>query len=187
MDFSDHDLHRVPQGAWIVNPGGEWFRATTNGAYAEPEVFNWTYINEQREKTNWDAATSSNPYAELTQMRMYTYAMGVPGGEWAADGEFDGFDLNTYFKAKRTEDGYVFERPEYVASFRDLIRGKGALPRKGHRSGRGERCISLRGCQVQGRSAALGLVSPGRRRMRGDGRPPAQRPVLLHPRDLRPR
>lgn len=109
---------------------GTPFKAITNGDYDESEVFNWTYIDEQREKANWDAARGSNPYAELPQMRMYTYAMGAPAGDWAGDGEFDGFDLNTYFKAKKIGGNYVFEKPGYVASFLDLIRGKKALPER---------------------------------------------------------
>lgn len=106
---------------------GTPFKAITNGDYDESEVFNWTYIDEQREKTYWDAADGPNPYAELPQMKMYTYAMGAPAGDWAEDGEFDGFDLNTYFKAKRDGDTCTFEKPDYVVSFLDLIRGKKAL------------------------------------------------------------
>lgn len=109
---------------------GTPFKAITNGDYAESEVFNWTYIDEQREKTTWDDAEGRNPYLELPQMRMYTYAMGAPTEKWIADGEFDGFDLNTYFKAKKTGDGYAFEKPDYVASFLELIRGKKVLSRK---------------------------------------------------------
>lgn len=109
---------------------GTPFKAITNGDYDDSEVFNWTYIDEQREKTNWDVANGSNPYAELPQMRMYTYAMGAPAGEFTDDGEFSGFDLNTYFKARRDGDKYVFEKPDYVASFLDLIRGKKALPER---------------------------------------------------------
>lgn len=135
-ESSDNDADVVPEldyglkTKFHLHLSGTPFKAITNGDYAESEVFNWTYIDEQREKTNWDATTSRNPYAELPQMRMYTYAMGAPGGEWAADGEFDGFDLNTYFKAKKSEAGYVFEKPDHVASFLDLIRGKKALPEK---------------------------------------------------------
>lgn len=103
---------------------GTPFRAITNGEYAEDQVFNWTYIDEQREKTEADKAGGANPYAELPRMEMYTYAMGDAAGEWAEDGEFNGFNLNTYFKAKKVADDFVFEKPDYVASFLDLIRGK---------------------------------------------------------------
>ena len=135
-ESSDSDADVVPEIDYGLKTkchlhlSGTPFKAITNGDYAESEVFNWTYIDEQREKTNWDEAHGRNPYAELPQMRMYTYEMGTPGGALAADGEFDGFDLNTYFKAKKAESGYAFEKPDYVASFLDLIRGKKALPEK---------------------------------------------------------
>lgn len=107
---------------------GTPFKAITNGDYDDSEVFNWTYIDEQRAKRDWDPSAEPNPYAELPQMKMFTYAMGSAAGDWATDGELDGFDLNTYFKAKRDGDDYSFEKPDYVASFLDLIRGKKALP-----------------------------------------------------------
>ena len=107
---------------------GTPFKAITNGDYDNSEIFNWTYIDEQRAKADWDSESGPNPYAELPQMRMYTYAMGPAAGAWAGDGEFDGFDLNTYFKAKRDGDGYVFEKPDNVAEFLKLIRGLKAQP-----------------------------------------------------------
>ena len=135
-ESSDTDADVVPEldyglkTKFHLHLSGTPFKAITNGDYDESEVFNWTYIDEQREKENWVAAKGPNPYAELPQMRMYTYAMGTPAAEWAGDGEFDGFDLNTYFKAKKVEDGHVFVKPDYVASFLDLIRGKKTLPEK---------------------------------------------------------
>jgi hypothetical protein len=109
---------------------GTPFRAITNGEYAEDQVFNWTYIDEQREKQECERAGGANPYADLPRMEMYTYAMSDAAGEWATDGEFAGFDLNTYFKAKKVGDSSVFDHPDYVASFLDLIRGKKQQPGK---------------------------------------------------------
>lgn len=103
---------------------GTPFKAITNGDYSEDQVFNWTYIDEQREKLKAEAKGGQNPYAELPTMAMYTYSMSDLANSWAQDGEFDGFDLNTYFKAKEEGDDYIFENPDYVASFLDLIRGK---------------------------------------------------------------
>jgi hypothetical protein len=103
---------------------GTPFKAITNGEYAEDQAFNWTYIDEQREKLACEQAGGPNPYAELPRMEMYTYSMGDAAGAWADDGEFNGFDLNTYFKARKVGADFVFEKPDYVASFLDLIRGK---------------------------------------------------------------
>ncbi len=106
---------------------GTPFRAITNGDYDDSQVFNWTYIDEQREKRDWSDAARVNPYLELPQMRMYTYSMSQTAADWATDGEFDGFNLNAYFKAKKVGDGYAFDKPDQVAEFLKLIRGQKAL------------------------------------------------------------
>ncbi|MCU1358634.1 MAG: hypothetical protein JWM89_4052 [Acidimicrobiales bacterium] len=103
---------------------GTPFKAITNGEYAEDQVFNWTYIDEQREKRACEASVGPNPYAELPRMEMFTYSMGDAAGAWADDGEFDGFDLNTFFKAKKIGDTSAFDHGDHVASFLDLVRGK---------------------------------------------------------------
>lgn len=141
-DAGDTEADVVPEldyglkTKYHLHLSGTPFKAITNGDYDESEVYNWTYIDEQREKLNWDGSKGRNPYTELPEMRMYTYAMGPHAGERAGDGEFDGFDLNTYFKAKITENRYGFEKPDYVASFLDLIRGKKALPERMIESGK---------------------------------------------------
>ncbi|MDH6536537.1 DEAD/DEAH box helicase family protein [Aurantimicrobium minutum] len=106
---------------------GTPFKAIANGDYAEDQILNWTYIDEQREKSNWGSAAGPNPYIALPQMQMYTYSMSSTAEEFAEDGEFNGFDLNTYFKAKKVGSEYFFERPNDVLAFLDLIRGKKQL------------------------------------------------------------
>jgi len=103
---------------------GTPFKAITNGEYAEDQVFDWTYIDEQREKQIHQDTEGFNPYAALPRMEMYTYSMGAVAGAWASDGEFDGFDLNTYFGAQHVGGEYVFDHSDYVKSFLDLLRGK---------------------------------------------------------------
>lgn len=103
---------------------GTPFKAITNGDYAEDQIFNWTYIDEQREKQRHEKLGGANPYAPLPKMEMYTYDIGDSAGAWADDGEFDGFNLNTYFAANDDGAKPVFEHPEHVKSFLDLIRGK---------------------------------------------------------------
>ena len=36
---------------------GTPFRAITNGEFTEDQIFNWTYVDEQRAKADWDPAT----------------------------------------------------------------------------------------------------------------------------------
>src|SRR3546814_6014122 len=74
-------------------------------------------------KEGWDAANGPNPYRELPRMELYAYRMGEQAEAWADDGEFDGFSLNTYFKATKTNTAsrdtgpgaYVFEDPARVS------------------------------------------------------------------------
>jgi len=127
---ADVDVVETPDFAlkttYHLHLSGTPFRAITNGDYDDSQVFNWTYIDEQRVKSNWSVAGdgSPNPYAELPQMRMYTYSMSQAAADFAEDGEFDGFSLNAYFKANRVAGDYVFEKPDQVAEFLKLIRGQ---------------------------------------------------------------
>jgi hypothetical protein len=106
---------------------GTPFKAIANGEYSEDQIFNWTYIDEQREKSNWGSAAGPNPYRALPQMQMYSYTMGSSADRIAEEADVNGFDLNTYFKAKKTSDGHEFERPDDARAFLDLIRGKKQL------------------------------------------------------------
>lgn len=103
---------------------GTPFKAIANGDYTEDQIFNWTYIDEQREKRNWDSNTPNNPYAALPSMEMYTYSMGDLARDLAEESAHFGFDLNTFFKAKTSGAESVFERPDDVLGFLDLIQGK---------------------------------------------------------------
>ncbi len=54
---------------------GTPFRAITDGEFTEDAIFNWTYVDEQREKAEWDEAKGPNPYITLPQMQMYSYGL----------------------------------------------------------------------------------------------------------------
>src|SRR5699024_4806166 len=104
---------------------GTPFRAITDGEFTEDAIFNWTYVDEQREKAKWDDPDRPNPYMTLPRMEMFSYDMGKGGAEdYAEDGEFSGFSLNEFFRAKKTDGGYEFERPDEVSEFLQMLRGK---------------------------------------------------------------
>lgn len=111
---------------------GTPFRAITNGEFSEDQVFNWTYVAEQSAKAAWDEANGLNPYRELPRMEMFSYRMGHEAEAWADDGEFDGFSLSEYFKARKVDPtsratgpgAYVFEDPTRVSEFLNMLRGK---------------------------------------------------------------
>lgn len=110
---------------------GTPFRAITNGEFTEDQIFNWTYVDEQREKEHWDDAAGPNPYIDLPGMQIFSYDIGTDAEAWAEDGEFDGFSLNEYFKAKKVDPkststaagAYVFEDSTRVFEFLEMLRG----------------------------------------------------------------
>jgi len=111
---------------------GTPFRAITNGEFTEDATFNWTYVDEQAAKEQWDDSRGRNPYLELPKMEMYAYEIAPGASSWAEDGEFSGFSLSEYFKAERQGSGRgkprtgdcVFENPARVSEFLETLRGK---------------------------------------------------------------
>lgn len=116
----------------ILYLSGTPFRAITNGEFTEDAIFNWTYVDEQAAKEHWNAEQGPNPYLALPGMEMFTYEMGKEAAAYAEDGEYNGFSLTEFFKAKRTDPSskytspgaFAFERPDDVSEFLEMLRGK---------------------------------------------------------------
>lgn len=100
---------------------GTPFRAINSGEFIEEQIFNWTYSDEQRAKNSWQG--SVNPYAALPRMVMLTYQLPDSIAQVAIQGEFDGFDLNVFFKAEGSREKAHFKYDEQVQKWLDLIRG----------------------------------------------------------------
>lgn len=109
---------------------GTPFKALATGEFIEEQIFNWTYTDEQRAKEEF--ATNNperwNPYGALPQMRLLTYQMPDELLAIASAGEFDEFDLNTFFEAKGTGTAAQFKHKSDVQKWLDIIRG-GYLPK----------------------------------------------------------
>jgi hypothetical protein len=110
---------------------GTPFRAITDGEFTEDAVFNWTYVDEQSAKQNWDDPAHPNPYIDLPGMEIYTYDLGSKALAYAKDGEFNSFSLSEYFEARKVGEGrdaipgtYTFEDPGRVSEFLEMLRGK---------------------------------------------------------------
>lgn len=102
---------------------GTPFRALTEGEFNEDAIFNWTYPDEQAAKQGWDSPRP-NPYLELPQMQMWTYALAEMAAievEQRADGMFD---LSGYFEAKRVGSEYQFTDSKRVGDFLNMLRGR---------------------------------------------------------------
>lgn len=101
---------------------GTPFRAISTGEFIEEQIFNWTYSDEQRAKEEWKG--EKNPYESLPKMILMTYQMPDSIKHIAEGGEFNEFDLNVFFGAKKNDDGvYEFVYKDYVQKWLDLIRG----------------------------------------------------------------
>lgn len=100
---------------------GTPFRAINSGEFIEDQIYNWTYSDEQRAKTNWIG--SGNPYSSLPRMVMLTYRIPESIKQIAMQGEFDEFDLNVFFSAKGKGEDARFVYESEVQKWLDLIRG----------------------------------------------------------------
>src|SRR5690606_33394658 len=89
---------------------GTPFRALATGEFIEEQIFNWTYTDEQRAKETFAEQNpdTPNPYGALPQLRLLTYQMPDELLSIASAGEFDEFDLNTFFEATGTEASAQF-------------------------------------------------------------------------------
>jgi hypothetical protein len=107
---------------------GTPFKALATGEFIEEQIFNWTYTDEQRAKEAFAAENPGrwNPYGALPQMRLLTYQMPDELVAIARAGEFDEFDLNTFFEAKGTGETAQFTNKSDVQKWLDIIRGSHA-------------------------------------------------------------
>src|SRR5690606_21023316 len=104
---------------------GTPFRALATGEFIEEQIFNWTYTDEQRAKSDFAAKKPGewNPYSALPHLRLRTYQMPDELLAIASAGEFDEFDLNAFFEASGTGDKAQFKHKSDVQKWLDIIRG----------------------------------------------------------------
>ena len=115
-------------GRHFLYLSGTPFRALTEGEFNEDAIYNWTYPDEQYAKQQWAADQARdpehNPYRELPQMQMFTYALSEVAPV-AIDQGADGlFDLSGFFEAKKVGSEYHFTDPNRVNEFLNMLRGQ---------------------------------------------------------------
>ncbi len=124
--LSDNEANFLPitTRAYLYLSGTP-FKALATGEFIEEQIFNWTYTDEQRAKEAFAARhpVQRNPYAALPQMRLMTYQLPDELLAIASGGEFDEFDLNTFFGASGTGDTAEFKHKSDVQKWLDIIRG----------------------------------------------------------------
>ena len=100
---------------------GTPFKAIASGEFADKQIFNWSYADEQEAKADW-VSDDHNPYQDMPRLNLFTYRMSdivrekvKQGMELDEEGTIDyAFDLNEFFKTK--EDG-KFEHEADVRKF----------------------------------------------------------------------
>ena len=102
---------------------GTPFRALTQGEFLEDQVFNWTYSDEQREKSTWNKP-EPNPYLALPRMFLLAYEMPDALKEVALN-NFSEFSLTEFFKTEKDSEGIArFIHQADVQKWLDLLRGQ---------------------------------------------------------------
>lgn len=120
LSYFNEDIMPITTGAYLYLSGTP-FRAIASGEFIEEQIYNWTYSDEQRAKATWNGP--NNPYAALPRMVLMTYQLPDAIREVALRGEYDEFDLNTFFSAEGTGADATFIYEEEVQKWLDLIRG----------------------------------------------------------------
>ena len=121
LDYFDEDIMPIKTDHYLYLSGTP-FRAINSGEFIEEQIYNWTYSDEQRAKAKWKGK-GDNPYAGLPRMVMLTYQLPDTIRDVALQGEFDEFDLNTFFSAEGEKDKAKFKYEDEVQNWLDLIRG----------------------------------------------------------------
>ncbi|USS86311.1 DEAD/DEAH box helicase family protein [Fructilactobacillus cliffordii] len=98
---------------------GTPFKALANGKFAENQIFNWSYADEQKAKADWNEEVEgdSNPYSMMPRLNMFTYQLskmlsntlkkGIDVGN--EDRVNPAFDLNEFFKVENGKFKYDHE------------------------------------------------------------------------------
>lgn len=122
LEYYDESIMPIKTKHYLYLSGTP-FRAIASGEFIEEQIYNWTYSDEQREKYNWDYNKGPNPYISLPKMVLMTYQLPDSIIDIASTGEFNEFDLNTFFHAEGEKNSAKFTHEDEVQKWLDLIRG----------------------------------------------------------------
>ncbi len=120
IEYFDEETMPITTNHYLYLSGTP-FRAIASGEFIEEQIFNWTYSDEQKAKSEWDG--ENNPYTSLPRMVLMTYQLPDSIKEIAMKGEFNEFDLNIFFSANGEGDSAQFKYKDEVQKWLELIRG----------------------------------------------------------------
>lgn len=109
---------------FTLHLSGTPFKALANDKFPEQAIFNWTYADEQKAKSQWNS-DGENPYANLPKLNLFTYQMSEiikdelkQGVEINGETEEYAFDLNEFFS---TNSSGKFIHESSVDKFLDAL------------------------------------------------------------------
>ena len=102
---------------FTLHLSGTPFRALANGKFAENQIFNWTYIDEQRaKKSEIESGDEFGDHFDMPDMRLFTYKMSdivlrdlEKGVEVQGENIDYAFDLNEFFATNERGD-FIHEK-----------------------------------------------------------------------------
>ncbi|MCL2503276.1 MAG: Eco57I restriction-modification methylase domain-containing protein [Coriobacteriia bacterium] len=110
---------------FTLHLSGTPFQAVASGRFAEEQIFNWTYADEQDAKVAWSDAEQNNPYERLPRLNLFSYQMSqmitdeVNKGANIEGKDVDfAFDLNEFFE---TNDSGNFVHEAEVSKWLDTL------------------------------------------------------------------
>ena len=124
VEYWDEDISPLKTKNYLYLSGTP-FRAISSGEFVEEQIFNWTYLDEQKAKLTYKKKGGHNPYISLPRMVLMTYQMPDSIAQIIETGEYDEFDLNEFFKAHGEEGSSKFVHEIEVQQWLNLIRGSG--------------------------------------------------------------
>lgn len=113
-------LFKPQKGTKLLELSGTPFNILSSYEDDDDSVFTWDYVMEQRAKQEWEETHfgDSNPYADLPEMRMYTYDLGkLIKGDFV-DVEDKAFNFAEFF---RTDETGAFVHEKNVNDFLNLL------------------------------------------------------------------
>ncbi|MFZ2821422.1 MAG: DEAD/DEAH box helicase family protein, partial [Lactococcus raffinolactis] len=104
---------------------GTPFKAVASGKFAQNQIYNWTYADEQEAKAAWDKPEENNPYEKLPRLSMFSYQMSQmitdevnKGAEINGENIDFAFDLNEFFE---TNDNGKFVHEADIKKWLDSL------------------------------------------------------------------
>lgn len=105
---------------------GTPFKALQSNKFSQDQIYNWSYLDEQKSKVDWNYTWGTSPYESLPRLNLFTYQMShiiearIEKGLTIEDEQnLDyAFDLNEFFSTKENGD-FVYE--DSVKAFLDRL------------------------------------------------------------------